>query len=219
MEYLELKPGWVIKVPIGMTLMDLAKYRFDPITLAIIAVSVGGGLQAVSTIQQGRAAEAQGRTQEAIAIRNAQLAERQAGEQRVAAAAEALRVEREGERLKGRQVALFAKSGVELRGTPLSVIIDSAVNIEADRLTILREGAIRAGTSRAQAGIFKAQGAAAKARGRATKRASILTAVGTGLSTVGSVGIASSRFSPDKGPTLQSSARRRRLTGSIIKNF
>ena len=163
--------------------------------LIIAAIIAGGTVAVVSQVQQGRAAEAQGKQAQAIAQRNALLAERQAEEQRVAAAAEALRIEEEGKRLKGRQVALFAKSGVELRGTPLSVIIDSAVNIEADRLTLLREGAIRAGTSTAQAGIFRAQGAAAKAKGRATQRASILMAVGTGLSTVGSVGIASSQFS------------------------
>lgn len=171
---------------------------------AIIPLIIAGGAVAtVSTIQQGRAAEAQGRAQAEIAARNALLAERQAEEERVAAAAEALRVEEEGKRLRGRQVSLFAKSGVELRGTPLSVIVDSAVNIEADRLTILREGAIRAGTLKEQAGIFRAQGASAKARGRATKRASILAAVGTGLSTAGQVGISSSLLRTGRGIPLR----------------
>ncbi len=160
--------------------------------LLIPLIITGGILKTVSTIQQGRAAAAQGRTAQAIAERNALLAERQAEEERVAAAAEALRQEREGKALKGRQRALFAKSGVELRGSPLSVIVETAENLEADRLTILREGAIRAGTARAQAGIIRAGGVAAKARGKAAKRASILTAVGTGLSTAGQVGVAQS---------------------------
>ncbi len=160
--------------------------------LVIPAIIAAGTIQVVSTIQQGRAAKAQGRAQAEIAARNALLAERQAEEQRVAAVAAALKQEREGKALKGRQRALFAKSGVELRGTPLSVIVETAQNLEADRLTILREGAIRAGTSQAQADIFRAQGVSAKARGRAKKRASILSAVGTGLSTVGSVGVAQS---------------------------
>ena len=161
--------------------------------LVVPAIIAGGTLTAVSQVRQGRAAAAQGRAQAAIAARNAQLAERQAEQERVAAAAEALKQERAGKALKGRQRALFAKSGVELRGTPLSVIVDTATELEADRLTILREGAVRAGTRKAQAGIFRAQGVSAKARGRAAKRASILTAVGTGLSTVGSVGTARSQ--------------------------
>lgn len=163
---------------------------FEPLLIPLIIA--GGTVAVVSTVQQGRAAAAQGRAAQAIAERNALLAERQAEEERVAAAAEALRQEREGKALKGRQRALFAKSGVELRGSPLSVIVETAQNLEADRLTILREGAIRAGTAQAQAGIFRAGGKAAKARGRAAKRASILTAVGTGLSTVGQVGVARS---------------------------
>ncbi len=160
--------------------------------LIIAAIIAGGTVTVVSQIQQGRAAAAQGAAAQAIAQRNALLAERQAEEERVAAAAEALRQEREGKALKGRQRALFAKSGVELRGSPLSVIVETAENLEADRLTILREGAIRAGTAQAQAGIFRAGGVAAKARGKAAKRASILTAVGTGLSTAGQVGVAQS---------------------------
>lgn len=161
--------------------------------LVIPAIIAGGAITAVSTIQQGRAAEQQGQAQAAIAARNALLAERQAEEQRVAAAAEALRQEREGKALKARQRAVFAKSGVELRGTPLSVIAETAQNLEADRLTILREGRIRAGTSQAQAGIFRAQGAAAKAKGRAARRGSILSAVGEGVGTAGQVGIAKSK--------------------------
>lgn len=161
---------------------------FEPFIIPLIIA--GGAIATVSQIQAGRAAERQGQVAADIAARNALLAERQAGEQRVAAAAEALAQERRGKALKARQRAVFAKAGVELRGTPLSVIAETAEELEADRLTILREGAIRAGTSRAQAGIFRAEGAAAKAKGRARKRASILTAVGTGLSTVGQVGVA-----------------------------
>lgn len=158
---------------------------------AVIPLIIAAGIvQTVSTVQQGRAAEAQGRAQADIAARNALLAERQAEEQRVAAAAEALRQESEGKRLQGRQRALIAKSGVELRGSPLSVVVETAQELEADRLTILREGAIRAGTLREKAGIFRAQGVSAKSRGKAAKRASILSAVGTGLSTAGSVGVA-----------------------------
>ena len=154
-------------------------------TLAIIALSVGGGLQALSMVQEGRAARETGAAQAAIAERNALLAERQAEAEQQAAAAEA-KIQREaGEELLARQRALFAKGGVELRGTPLSVVVDTAEKLEADRLTILREGAITAAQRKGQADVLRLQGRAAKARGRATGRASVLAAGGTILSTIG----------------------------------
>jgi hypothetical protein len=160
----------------------------DPITLAVVAVSVGGGLQAVSQIEQGRAARAQGEAQAAIAERNAQLAERQAEAERQAAAEEAKAQVREGEELQAKQRVLFAKGGVMAKGTPLSVIVDTAETLEADRLTILREGAISAAQRTGQAGVFRATGRSAKAKGRAAGRASTLAAGGTILSTVGRAG-------------------------------
>lgn len=164
-------------------------YHADPITIALI---VGGGLTAVSKVQQGRAARQAGRTQEAIANRNALLAEQQAEAEQQAAVAEAKQQEKAGEALKGRQRAVIAKAGVEARGTPLSVLVETAETLEAERLTILREGAISASQRQQQAGILRAQGAAAKARGKAAGRAANLAAAGTILTTVGTVG--QSRF-------------------------
>lgn len=200
MEYLELKPGWIIRVPPGMNMMQLARYRFDPVTLAIIAVSVAGGLQAVSQVQQGKAARAQGEAQAAIANRNAILAERQAAAEKTAAAEAAKAQTREGEELLARQRALFAKGGVVAKGTPLSVIADTATTLEADRLTLLREGAVRASQATGQADVFRLQGSAAKAKGRAASRASKLAAAGTILSTVGTAGTLSS-LRPTTTPT------------------
>ena len=94
------------------------------ITIGLIIA--GGTLTAVSQVQQGRAARQAGRTQEAIAQRNALLAERQAEAEQQAAVEEAKRQEREGEALKGKQRAAIAKSGVLARGTPLSVLVETA---------------------------------------------------------------------------------------------
>ncbi len=167
--------------------------RFDPVTLAIVAVSVGGGLTAYSQVQQGRAARAAGKTQEAIAQRNALLAERQAEAEQQAAIEAARQQEREGEALKGRQRAAIAKAGVLARGTPLSVLVETAEVLEAERLTILREGAISASQRKQQAGILRAQGAAAKARGKAAGRAANLAAAGTILTTVGTASFLGSK--------------------------
>ena len=149
----------------------------------------GGALTAKGQIEQGRAARQAGRDQEAIANRNALLAERQAEAEQQAAIEAAKQQRRRGEALKGAQRAAIAKSGVLARGTPLAVIVETAENLEADRLNILREGAISAAQRKAQADILRFQGAAAKARGKATARASNLAAAGTILTTVGTVGV------------------------------
>jgi len=158
----------------------------EPFIIPLIIA--GGVVSTVATVQRGRAARAQGAAEAAIAERNALLAERQAEAEQQAAAAEAKRQVEEGEGLTARQLALFAKGGVEMRGTPLSVVIDTAEKLEADRLMILREGAISAAQRRGQADVLKMQGKAARARGRAAGRAATLAAAGTILTTVGSAG-------------------------------
>ena len=182
---IELNDNWAIRKPYWMTDMDMAHYRFDPITIALV---VAGSVQAYSSVQEGRAARQAGKDQQAIAERNALLSERQAEAEQQAAAYAALQQEREGKALKGKQRAAYAKAGVLSRGTPLSVLVETAENLEANRLNILREGAISAAQAKGQAGVYRAQGSAAKARGKAAGRAANLSAFGTILSTVGTVG-------------------------------
>jgi len=157
--------------------------------LAIIAIAAAGTATAVvGQVQAGRAAEKRGKFQAEIAARNAEQAIKDAEGRREAASAAAVQKEREGRELKARQAAGFAKSGVELRGSPLSVLVQTAQDTAADAATIRREGAILAATDEFRAGTITAQGTAAKARGKATQRASVLSAVGTGVSGVGSIG-------------------------------
>lgn len=162
----------------------------DPVTIALV---VSASIATVSTIQQGRAAKKQGDFQSKIAARNAEQAIKDAEGRRNAASEAAVQKEREGRELKGRIISAQAKSGTEIgRGSNLATIVQAAKDNAADAATIRREGAILAATDEFRAGTLTAQGTAAKARGRATQRASVLSAVGTGVSGVGSVG--QSRF-------------------------
>ena len=169
------------------------------------AIITGGVVSTVSVVQQGRATRAAGEMQEAIALRRARIAEKQAiAEQE--AAGEAAKVQaKEAEALRGRQIALYAKGGVEMRGTPLSVVIQTAEEMEADRLRILTEGAISGAQRRAEAQIIRMQGAAAKVRGKAAYRGSRLAAAGTILSTVGAAGYMGYRMQK---PTVSPGFRR-----------
>lgn len=164
----------------------------EPLIVPLLIAAVT--TQVVSTVQQGRAARARGEFQAEIAARNAEEARQAAEGQRQAAAEAAIQQERRGRALKGRQRALFAKSGVELRGSPLSVLVETAQDLEADRLTIRREGAIRASSLEARAGIIQAQGRAARLRGRTAQRASVLSAVGQGASGLATAGLAQQRL-------------------------
>ena len=155
--------------------------------IGVIAIT-GIAISAYSAYEQGKAAEEQGKFQAKIAARNAEQAQREAEGKRQAAAEAAIQKEREGRALKGRQRALYAKSGVELRGSPLSVLVETAQDIEADRLTILREGAIAGSTDEYRAGIIRAEGSAAKKRGQAAKRASVLSAVGSSMTSAAVAG-------------------------------
>jgi len=179
---LELKPGWCVRVPVGFTHMDMARCRFDPVTMIAVTALAGTGVQAFGMYQQGQAAKAQGKAEQDIANYNAQVAEQQAEEERRAAAFQAQKHEREGEALQARQKALYAKGGVSLQGSPLSVLADSAYELEMDRLMILRDGRIKEGQMRSRAATSRMQGSAAAQRGRNQYYGSMLSAGGTILS-------------------------------------
>lgn len=147
---------------------------------------IAGGVQAYAQVERGKAQEAQAEREAAIDRYNAELAERKAEQERVAAGEAAKRHEAESKVLLARQRLLYAKAGVgPSRGTPLSVVAKTAQELEADRLQILREGMISEAQKRAEARIFRMRGAGARARGKAAVRGSRLAAAGTILSSVG----------------------------------
>ena len=156
--------------------------------IIIGAIIAGGTVSTVAAVQQGRAARAAGEMQEAIALRSARIAKKQAVAEQEAAAEAAKIQAKEAEALRGRQIALYAKGGVEMRGTPLSVVVKTAEEMAADELRILTEGAISGAQRRAEAQIIRMQGAATKVRGKAAYRGASLAAAGTILTTVGTVG-------------------------------
>lgn len=100
--------------------------------MAILA-GAGGLMKSVGQYQQMRSAA------ELEALEEA-LARRAADEATAAASYEAAQIARMGERLAGRQRALYAKAGVEFAGTPLEVMEQTAADVEQDVLIRLRMG-------------------------------------------------------------------------------
>ncbi len=147
----------------------------EPVTWGIIiATIVAGGATAHATYEQGKA-------QNEMSKYNAAVAEREGEESRKKAAFESTRSREEGQRLRARQRALLAKSGVVMEGTPLLVMADSAAEEELDRLMIEREGGI-------QGRRFTQQAHLDRMAGRQAHRAGTMQAGATLLQTGASAG-------------------------------
>ena len=188
----ELKPGWYVRPPYPMTEMEMARYRFDPITLLIIA---GVAVSTVGIVQQGKAAEAQGKSEADILAFNAAQKEKDAEAEREAARKAGIKFEREGERLLGTQRVQLARGGVlATEGTPALLLEETAQELEEERIEILKGGFARAEFRESEAFGLRFQGASARARGRNLKRGSQYAAGGTLLTGLGAAGFARSQL-------------------------
>ncbi len=167
--------------------------------VAVSAIVVGGGLQAYGAYQAGKAAEAQGKAEQAIAEHNARLKEREAAAELERSRAAAERFEREGEALQGTQQVQLAKGGVLTTvGTPALLLEETAQELEADRMQILKEGFLAQSFRESEAEGLRFGGRAALARGRNIKTASRYQAAGSILTTVGTAAFAGSTLSSPK---------------------
>ncbi len=159
--------------------------------LAVIALGIGAGVQAFGAIQQGRAAEAQGKLDQQIADQNALLKERQAALEVERAREEARIFGREGEALLGTQQVALAKGGVLTSiGTPAFLLEETERELELDRRAILKEGFLAESFRLSEAENLRFGGRVAKARGKNLRRASTFGAVGSILTGFGDTAVA-----------------------------
>ncbi len=150
-----------------------------------VLLAAGIGIQVAGTLQAGREAEAQGKSQAAWDEYNAKLAERQAVETQEAAAEEERKLRKGGARLKARQRVGFAKAGVTFEGSPMAVLEETASELELDALQIRRGGQVGAQELKASAVLSRLKGKSAILRGRAKRRGSYYKAAGIGLTGFG----------------------------------
>ena len=99
----------------------------------------------------------------------ARLAEEAGEDTKALSAIEAARAEREGKRLKARQRAAYAKSGVKMEGSPLEVLADTQAELDLDQM-IIKAG----GQSRASA--YEREGMFARRAGRSAETAGYISA-------------------------------------------
>ena len=131
---------------------------------AAVAAAAGAGTTAMASMRQASAAENQAEQQAQWAKLRARS---QAREQEIAA-----------DRLRGRQIAAAAKSGLDVgvSGTVQEVLGETAREMELKRQWILWEGNAQAAGLGAQAAGYKAQGEAAMMSGIANVGSTLLTA-------------------------------------------
>lgn len=151
----------------------------------------GAGLMAFSSIKEGQIAEAQGKFQKQIALRNQQALQRQAKAERSAASIEESRVARKEKIVKAAQRAAVAKSSVGLAGATLSVLADTAFQFSMERNLVLRRGLIRGRELIERGRIIAAQGRWARTLGRQAKKLSYIKAGGSILGDAGTAGFLS----------------------------
>ena len=161
-------------------------------TKVIVGTTIAGAVAGtIGVIQQGRAAEAQSKSEQDILNFNAAQKIKEAEEIRDAAQEKARKFGREAKAFRGTQRVAIARGGVLATGTPALLLEETAQELEADRLAILEQGFLRGEFAESQAFAARFAGTSARARGRNIRRGTLLTAGATALSGIGAAGLAS----------------------------
>lgn len=172
-----------------------------PTALLIIAL-VGVGVTAYGQYQEGKAAEQQAKAQAAWHKYNADIALREAEEERIATAFAAKQENRKAEIRASRARSLIGASGVDIQGSPLLVAEDEAEQSKLEEINILTAGSRRASFFESQSILDTSKASAAKVAGGAAKRAGAIGAAGSGL-----IGTASAFSGSNTGGSQQFGAR------------
>lgn len=170
MKLIQLKENWVIQVPDHFGFWDLAHYRFDPATLALIAIGGGTALSTFSTLEEGKEYAEAGKLEQ-------QRLEAEAAATEQASLHEQKLIQEEAKRTKAAQIANIYAQGGALTGSKLLMVADTARNYEADKLVTARNYGIKIGQLRTAGRVARYQGQ----MGRRTARMRALAGTASSL--------------------------------------
>lgn len=163
----------------------------EPATLAMISAAasvIGTGVSAVGQVQAGKAAQAAGDYNAAVARNNQIVAEQQAADAQRRGEVAETEQRRKVRMLAGSQRAALGASGVQLdAGTPLDLLGDTAAMGELDALTIRNNAEREAYGYRVQGVNFGAEAGLQTMRGNNAMSGALMSAGGTVLSGAGNV--------------------------------
>lgn len=149
-------------------------------TLIIVGVTLAAaGIGAYSAIQQGKAAEGAAKYSANIERRNATIASQKSQY-------ESERLRKRNVLIRGRQQAVYAKSGVEISGTPEDVMYDSEIEGQLDLLAVRYAGTIAASDAEARARLHIFRGQSARTASYFSATASILGGASQATATIAS---------------------------------
>ena len=136
----------------------------------------GTGLAVGGAIQQGRAADAAGKSAENVAAFNAQVQQKEAKAIKQKSAFESKRAAQEAHRRRGTQEVAGAKRGIA--GTPVAedLAVAQAEEDELEQLLIGFEGQVGAGRANRQSELDLLGGKLARRKGTTAKKASRIKA-------------------------------------------
>lgn len=134
--------------------------RYDPITLSMIAVGAGTGMQIAGTLKQGKQAEEISEARAAIDIQNAEAVRE--------ASVEKAKIQGErGRKLLEKQKSTAAAGNIRINvGSPLVIETETRAALAKDIGFSLEQGRVESDAFRASAAVERATGKAAKKRSK-----------------------------------------------------
>ena len=156
--------------------------------IGMTAAIAGAATTAVGVISQGQQAAKQGRFQQQVANRNAQLAHRKGLREVEIARVKEEDFRRRASRELASQFASGGASGVNrAAGSPLAVFSDFGRDVELEALRIRNQGDVNFTAALSQAQNFQSQGLLDRAAGDSARTSSFFRAGGGLLSDLGSI--------------------------------
>jgi hypothetical protein len=149
-----------------------------PIVVAAVTIAAAG-VTAYSQVQQGRTANAVATYNAQLANRNAEIAEQNAEAAKLAGTAREEQSRDEVRRVLARQRALVGASGVTTEGSPLLVMMESARQGELDALRIRYTSEVEARSGQFQAQQYQSEATLQRLQGKQAQTAGYMSAGGT----------------------------------------
>ena len=175
----------------------------DPATLTAISIAstvASTGMGVMSSIQQGKARQAQAEYQADVARQNQQLAEQQASAQRKEGYDNMVAKRQETAKLIGRQRAAAGASGATVDvGSSLDLQADTAAQGEIDALNIYNQASDKAYGTQLQGWNYGQQAAGYDAQADAAGSSIWSNAAGTALGGIAQVGSTWGKYQSQNG--------------------
>lgn len=186
---------------------------------AALSTAISTTMGVISSVQQGKAQQAQLNYQAQVEKRNANIAQANADQKRQEGIEESRFVRMKNLQKVGAQQAALAANGVDIsQGTALDIIEDTSAMGELDALTTRYNYETQAVANEQQAQNFQNQAKLDRFAGQSAYRSGIMNGIAQGVKGLGDLSsVASKWYSPNTTTSNSMSiVRGRRVSGGIV---